>query len=102
MPLYIFNGFIACNKSYNIGFAFLRHEDENLYKWILSQVYELYSCFKQDNRAEVVLIDKDNALIAGLGEVMAASHHIICVWHINKNVMAYATKFFKGPDQVKA
>ena len=102
MPLCIFSGVTACNKSFYIGFAFLRHEDKDSYHWVLSQVHELYTRVGQENGAEVVLTDKDDALIAGLGEVMTTSHHILCVWHINKNVMARATKFFEGPDQVKA
>ena len=101
-PLCIFSGVTACNKSFYIGFAFLRHEDKDSYHWVLSQVHELYTRVGQENGAEVVLTDKDDALIAGLGEVMTTSHHILCVWHINKNVMARATKFFEGPDQVKA
>ena len=102
MPLSIFSGVTACNKSFYIGFAFLRHEDKDSYHWVLSQVHELYTRVGQENGAEVVLTDKDDALIAGLGEAMTTSHRILCVWHINKNVMARATKFFEGSDQVKA
>lgn len=46
---------------------------------------------KQEDGPEVILTDKNNALIAGLGEVMTISHHMLCIWHISKNVMACAT-----------
>lgn len=39
-------------------------------------------------------------LIAGLEEAMPASHHILCVWHINKNILARATKFFPRPEEI--
>lgn len=48
-----------------------------------------------------MLTDKDDALVAGLEKVMIRSHYILCIEHINKNVIARTTKFFKGLDQVK-
>ena len=33
---------------------------------------------------------------------MTTSHHILYIWHINKNSIAHAINFFEEPDQVKA
>lgn len=42
MPLCIFRGVTAWNKSFYIGFAFLQHEDKDSYYWVMTQVKELY------------------------------------------------------------
>lgn len=94
MPLCIFSGVTACNKSFYVGFAFLRHEDKDSYHWVVSQILELYTRVEQEDGPEVVLTDKENTLIASLQEVMPASHHMLYIWHINKNVLGRATKFF--------
>lgn len=46
--------------------------------------------------------DREDALIAGLQEVMPGSHHMLCIWHINKNVLGRATKYFPAIEQAKA
>lgn len=46
----------------------------------------------------IIFTTKNNASILGLNKVMATNHYIICIWYINKNVMAYAIKFFKETD----
>lgn len=102
MPLCIFNGVSASNKSFYIGFAFLRHEDKDLHHWILSRVRELFKRVGKEEGPKVVLTDKEDVLIAGLEEVMPASYHILCVWHINKNILARATKFFPRPEGIQA
>lgn len=102
MPLCIFNGVSASNKSFYIGFAFLRHEDKDLHHWILSRVRELFRRVGKEEGPKVVLTDKEDVLIAGLEEVMPASYHILCVWHINKNILARATKFFPRPEGIQA
>lgn len=101
MPLCIFNGVSASNKSFYIGFAFLRHEDKDSHPWILSRVQELFTRVGKEEGPKVVLTDKEDALIAGLGEVMPATYHILCVWHINKNILARATKFFPRPEEIQ-
>lgn len=57
---------------------------------------------RQEDGYEVILTNNDNALIIGLGKVMTNSHHMLCIWHIHKNFMARATKFFEDSNQVKA
>lgn len=102
MPLCIFNGVSASNKSFYIGFAFLRHEDKDSHHWILSRVRELFKRVGKEEGPKVILTDKEDGLIAGLEEVMPASYHILCVWHINKNILARATKFFPRPEEIQA
>ncbi len=79
MPFCILSGITACNKSFYIGFAFLRHEDKDSYGWVMTQVTELYTRVRQDDGPEAVLTDKEDAKIRNLHEIMPATHHMLCV-----------------------
>ena len=61
----------------------------------------MYTRVGQANGPEVVLTDREDLLIAGLQEVMPRIHHMLCIWHINKNVLG-ATKYFPTSEAVKA
>ncbi len=65
-------------------------------------VKELYTRLGQEDEPEVVLIDKKNALIGNLYEIMPSTHHILCVWHINKNIQARASKYFSEKEPCQA
>ena len=54
----------------------------------MTQVKELYTQVRQEDGPEVVVNDKDDALIGNLHKIMSATHHMLCVWHINKNIQA--------------
>lgn len=77
IPLCIFSGVTACNKSFYTGFALFRHEDKDLYFWVMTQMRELYVRVRQEDGPEIILTDKEDALIAGLAEVMPTSHHML-------------------------
>ncbi len=49
---------------------------------------KLYTQVKQEDGPEVVFIDEKSALMSSLEEVILATHHIFCVWHVNKNFQA--------------
>ena len=60
----------------------------------MTQVKELYPWVGQEDGPEVVLTDKEDTLIGNLHKIIPATHHIFCVWHINKNIQAGASKYF--------
>ncbi len=101
MPLCILSGITACTNSFHLGFAFLRHGDKDSYGWVMTKVTELYTRIRQDDGPEAVLTDKEDAKIGNLHKIMPTSHHMLCVWHINKNIPAQASKYFfeKKPCQ---
>lgn len=63
--------------------------------------YVSLSRIGQEDGPKVILVDKEDALISGLEEVMPSSHHMLCVWHLNKTIMAQVTKYFPDPEQLK-
>ena len=59
---------------------------------------ELYNYIRQENRSEVILINKNNTLITSFGEIIIINYHILYIWCINKNIIAGVTKFFKNSN----
>ncbi len=98
MPLCILRGITVCNKSFYIGFTFLRHKDKDSFNWVMTQVKELYTRVGQKDGPEVVLTDKEDAPIGNLDKIMTETHHMLCVWNINKNIQARASKYFSEKE----
>ena len=88
-------------QTFYIGFVFIRHEDIASYRWLIQTVRQVYCQVGQDDGAAVILTDKEDALIKALSEEMPAGYHLLCKWHISKNVIARATKYFDHSDNVQ-
>lgn len=68
---------------------------------MLSQIHELYICVGQEKGSEVILTNKKDVFIAGLEKILLSSYYMLCTWHINKNIIAQATKYFFDPEYLK-
>lgn len=56
---------------------------------------------EQNDGAAIILTDKEDALINVFSKKRPAGHHLLCKWHISKNVLARATKYFDHLDNVQ-
>lgn len=101
MLLCILTGTTSYNKTFYIGFAFIRYEDITSYRWLIQTVRQVYCQVGQDNSTVIILMDKEDALIKALLEKIPAGHHLLCKWHISKNILACATKYFDHSDNVQ-
>ena len=45
----------------------------------------------------MILTDKEDALIAAIDEVFPYANHMLCQWHLHKNILMHVTKAF-GDD----
>jgi hypothetical protein len=87
MPLLNIGGITSTNQTFNAGFAFLNDEREPNYTWVLTQFAEIV-------RPVVIVTDRELALMNSISVVFPDSKNLICVWHINKNVLAHCKKYF--------
>ncbi len=60
-------------------------EKKETYLWALN-------LFKLITTPRVVSTDRETALISALAEVFPDTHHIICAWHVNRNVLGKASQ----------
>ncbi len=68
----------------------------------MTKVKELYTCVGQEGGPEVVFTDKEDVLISNLHKIMPATHRILSVWHINKNIQSWASKYFSEKELYEA
>nr|KAJ0190011.1 hypothetical protein LSAT_V11C800449890 [Lactuca sativa] len=84
MPLLDIIGVSCFNTSFYSGFVFLKREDED-------------SVFKKtlENREpSVIMSDRELALMNAINMVFSNTINILCIWHIEKNVLANCNKHF--------
>ncbi|XP_056697882.1 uncharacterized protein [Spinacia oleracea] len=72
-------------KNFVAGFAFLQDEKKDSFEWALRCVRAL---FDPDHMPEVIVTDREYALIHAIDDVFSKSQHMLCIRHIVKNVEA--------------
>lgn len=87
LPLLIISGVTALNTSFYIAFGFILHETADDYIWVLEQLKAVYRKLNLDD-PEVNVTDRDSGLILASHRVFTTTRHILCIWHIDKNVLA--------------
>ena len=86
MPLLNSVGITCTNQTFNAPFAFLNDEREQNYTWVLTEFAKIVR--------PVICTDRELALMNSISLVFPDSKNLICVWHINKNVLAHCKKYF--------
>ncbi|EED11778.1 conserved hypothetical protein [Talaromyces stipitatus ATCC 10500] len=88
MPLLDIVSCTACNKMFYAGFGFMLDEKEESYKFILECLAKVYA---QANLPlpNCILTDKDMALMNTIPTVFPMADNIICLWHIEKNILTH-------------
>ena len=85
LPLFQIVGVSSVHSSFLAASVFLRHETQVDFEWALQ-------CFRQVlgvHEPLVFVTDKDMALVGSLRAVMPDTAHMLCIWHINKNVLSH-------------
>ena len=69
----------------------MQDEKEDTYIWALQQ---LWTIFTSHNRPfpSCFSTDREMALLNALALVFPDSHHLLCIWHINKNFITQLKK----------
>jgi MULE transposase domain len=89
MPLLNIVGSTCTNKTFYISFCFMADETEESYRWALTQLHGLFS---PDRVPEVMVIDRDLALLNAIGKVFPWCYRQLCIWHIEKNILVHTAK----------
>ena len=86
MPMFEMVGVIPTNHTFLIAYVFMRREDKESYRWVFDKFRMLIGA-KFEHTTFVT--DREAGLLAPLAEIFPNSHHLLCTWHINKDVEAY-------------
>jgi len=77
LPLLDIVGFTATNRSFIIGQAFLTHEQEEDYIWVLQWIRDIYEKYKLPT-PESITIDKAGGLHNACSVVWPEVPHLLC------------------------
>lgn len=91
LPLLDIVGFTATNRSFVIGQAFLTHEEEEDYIWVLEWIRDIYKQYDLPI-PESITTDKAGGLHNVCSVVWPEVPHLLCRWHIDKDVKGYCQK----------
>jgi len=84
MPLFEIVGVTSTKMTYLVAFAFLSFERENNFIWTLEMLVGLLT--SKRNMPKVIITDKDPALMKAVAKVLPKTDHVLCYFHIEKNV----------------
>ena len=91
LPLLNIAGITCTNRTFFGCFSLLSSETEQSYRWALHQVSEIYG---DQQRLTVIVTDRERALLTAIGNVFPDARNLLCIWHINKNVLAKCKPLF--------
>ena len=96
MPLLHIVGVSPTNKSFSVAFCFMENEEMESYCWALNT---FFSFIKRPNPPSVLCTDRDWALLSAIDDQLPDFPHILCVWHLNKNIQAHCKKEFATNEE---
>ncbi|XP_030445922.2 protein FAR1-RELATED SEQUENCE 5-like [Syzygium oleosum] len=85
MPLLDIIGVSCFNTSFYSCFVFLRKEEEEDYVWALTMFSNILGV---DCQPSAIVTDRELALMNAVRIVFPKSANLLCVWHIEKNIVA--------------
>ena len=97
MPLLNICGVTSLNTTFFLAFAFLRHEERSDYQWAMNCLLKLLQQEKIKD-PKVMLTDRELALINAISDVFPDTQHLLCIWHINKNVLSNCKLLFETKE----
>ncbi|KAI7940915.1 hypothetical protein MJO28_013200 [Puccinia striiformis f. sp. tritici] len=95
MPVLHIVGMNSCNRSFSVAFCFLSAKKAEDYIWALEQ----FSIVLDGQAPLVLATDKEQALINAIEQVFPDTCHLLCSWHIYKNVKLQCHKNFKSEEE---
>ncbi len=99
MPLCNIVEIAAVNTTFFVGFAFLRSEQQADFTWALQK---LSAAAGSSHKPAVVVMDRNLLLMNSVAQVFPTSKHLLCTWHIDKNVKARCWPFFRDAPTTSA
>ncbi len=93
MLLFIISDQTTLHKNFYVVFCFMSKKKQKNYMWILQQLRSLYAKMKISNSI-VLLINMKKDLSKIFRLTFSESNHLLCLWHINNNVVINCKKHF--------
>ncbi len=99
LPLLEIVGVTSTELTFTVGFAYMDSEGEENYVWALEKLRELYVL--DESVPQVVVTDRDLALMNAVAFVFPTSQNLLCLFHIGKNVYAKCKKLVSDKKKIE-
>ncbi|XP_073221556.1 uncharacterized protein [Cicer arietinum] len=97
LPLLEIFGVTSTSLTFSVGFAYLEKERQDNFIWEFEKVRML---FKSESLiSKVIVTDRDLAMMNAISVVFPTSIHLLCRFHIEKNVGARCKQYVKKDRQ---
>jgi hypothetical protein len=94
LPLVNLCTMTATNHTLLLGQAFVTHEEISDYEWVFRFYRKL--CDQQEiPYPQTIISDKAGGILGSVPLVFPAAKHMLCIWHINKDVEAHCLKVWR-------
>lgn len=97
VPLLHFVGSTNTDNTFTVAICFMTSETTGDYLWGLSEFKRLSGI---DISPNVIVTDREPALINAIKIVYPRATHVLCSWHIEKNILSSCKKYFPTKFQV--
>ncbi|KAL7111232.1 hypothetical protein ACP275_05G075400 [Erythranthe tilingii] len=95
LPLLEIVGITSTHKTFSVAFAYLKSERAENYEWALTRLQTIMKGCPMPN---AIVTDRDLGLMKAIATIYPTSRHLICRWHINKNLIANCKKLFDDDE----
>jgi len=95
MPLLKIIEMTSTDVTFSVAFVFLQHESEDNFKWALDV---LRGIINDSALPHAIVTDRDLTLMNAISQAFPNATHLLCRWHINKNVLAKCKKLFSTKE----
>ena len=96
MPLLEIVGVTSTDMTFYVCFAYLQVECKENYAWALGV---LRSIIGDGILPDVIVTDRELSLMKAISIVFPGATHLLCKWHINRNVLARCKKLFEMKEK---
>ena len=90
-PLFQIVGVTSTDKTFSAAQAFILRERKEDYVWVLENLKRIMD---PNQLPHVIVTDRDLGLMNAIEKVFPHATHLLCRWHIDKNVSANCRKHF--------
>ena len=94
MPLLHISCVTGANKTFSLAFCFLAKETQPYYKWALEFLLNIFTSNKIPLPG-VVITNREQALINSLEKTFPNAYYMLCMWHIENNLVTNGAKHIK-------
>ncbi|CAL5383046.1 unnamed protein product [Camellia sinensis] len=78
--------------TFSVAFAYLQYERVDNYAWVLATLRDVMDGFVVPT---IIVTDRKLALMNAIQKIFPSARHLLCRWHISKNVLTKCKKMFE-------